>query len=122
MSVMDLSPVIGSLGTGKVRVTRASATTWVDGDAVPGSTSRFWVDAIVQPMPQEEVRRLPEGDRPVEPVVIFTRRKLKAASVAEQTPGDLIDYGGCTYEVLTVGNWSAQSNHYRCTAGRIDAG
>ena len=55
------------------------------------------ITAIVMPTSPNDVQFLPEGERFLPSIKIYTVKPLKI--------GDLVDYLGETYKIKTVGNW-----------------
>ena len=52
---------------------------------------------IVMPTSPNDVQLLPDGERFLPSIKIYTENPLKI--------GDLVDYLGVTYKIKTVGNW-----------------
>lgn len=74
----------------------------IENDA-PSSTT---MDAVVQPSGPKDVERLPEGERTIESIVIFTSTPLVAADVTAQVRSDEIEWRGKRYEVRAVEDWT----------------
>lgn len=58
---------------------------------------------IVMPTSPNDVQLLPEGERFLPSIKIYTENPLKI--------GDLVDYLGVTYKIKTVGNWGDYGYH-----------
>ena len=58
---------------------------------------------IVMPTSPNDVQFLPEGERFLPSIKIYTGKPLKI--------GDLVDYLGVTYKIKTVGNWGDYGYH-----------
>nr|DAS95350.1 MAG TPA: head closure knob [Caudoviricetes sp.] len=58
---------------------------------------------IVMPTSPNDVQFLPEGERFLPSIKIYTEKPLKI--------GDLVDYLGVTYKIKTVGNWGDYGYH-----------
>lgn len=58
---------------------------------------------IVMPTSPSDVQFLPEGERFLPSIKIYTEKPLKV--------GDLVDYLGVTYKIKTVGSWGDYGYH-----------
>jgi hypothetical protein len=117
---MNLSGVIDSLGqSGPIDVTRGSPGTWVNGRYVPGPTSQLTLDAVVAPARARDLKRLPEGQRTEETKVVLTKEALHTAHAPDGSPADRISYGGETYEVVSVEDWSAVAGFWYVLAEKV---
>lgn len=58
---------------------------------------------IVMPTSPNDVQLLPDGERFLPSIKIYTENPLKI--------GDLVDYLGVTYKIKTVGNWGDYGYH-----------
>lgn len=61
------------------------------------------MSVIVMPTSPNDVQFLPEGERFLPSIKIYTENPLKI--------GDLVDYLGETYKIKTVGNWGDYGYH-----------
>jgi hypothetical protein len=116
---MSLSDAILSLSTGTYTVTRPGAGTWTNGLFVEGTASTFQIQASVQPASPKDLQRLPEGERTMNVIVIFTTTELLLASQAARTLSDRIAYRGANYEVEDVDVWES-GGFWKCLARKIE--
>ena len=120
-SVLHLSDVVDSLGTGLVKVERAQrSVTFTDGNASVDPPDVVEIQAIVQPASPRDLLRLPENDRTRELVIVFTKEPLEVASPTTGKAGDVVRYGGRLYEVIRREDWEVQSGHFRCYASKLE--
>ena len=117
MTVVDVSEALRGI-TESVSVTRIAAGSRTLGRWTDGSTSVITIDACVQPATDEDMQRLPEGQRIEETISIFTTTELKTVSVDGQTPADRVSYDGEVYEVQSVTPWSEVGGYYHVLAKR----
>ncbi len=84
-------------------VTRSAASTYTGGRLDTPTTAALSISASVQPLTGRDLKRLPEGSRVSDALVLFTTTELKTSG-AGQSP-DLIAIGGESYEVQNVEAW-----------------
>ena len=101
---MSLRDSIAAFSTGTYTVTRRAAGSLVEGTYTPGATSTFSIDASIQPVTGRNVKAMPEGRRPEELRVVYTRTELVAVSPGHGV-GDVVTYKGEPWEVVTSQQW-----------------
>lgn len=95
----------GSTGQVTVSVTRYGQATLDRGQFTQSTTSFNITDANIQPADQSDIIRLPEGQREMDTLVIFTATPLYGVT-SGRSKADRIDYNGKTYEVYSVSTYS----------------
>jgi hypothetical protein len=118
--MMHLGGIIGSLPTTTITVTRRSAGSFTNGVYGGGSTTTLTLSAIVAPASPREVQVLPEGLQDAAILSIHTRELLRTA-IENGVQADRLTYGGKTYEVKRVEDWSAQAGYYKSLATEVEA-
>jgi hypothetical protein len=78
---------------------------YVDGIAVPGSTSTFDIKATVAPATGQDVMILPEGNRTEETRMVYTATQLKGGGEGSATERDQVTIDGGAWEVKAVQTW-----------------
>lgn len=103
------------LGSITVTVRRQSPLSYVNGEAVRGSESTFTALVSIQPMSGREREDLPEGYRTKRVSKLYTRSDLHVLDVDTATPGDIVEYDGTDWEILSARDFT---DHSRPTAHR----
>lgn len=109
------------LGNQKIKVTqRAVGSRGTDGRWDDGaSTVTTGVDATVDPIDDEMLKTLPEGERKGVWMVLITEFELEAADEKTGYSGDLVEYEGDTYEVYRVRRYRRVIPHLEVWVRRI---
>ena len=93
---------------------KSTATTYVNGKAVPGSTATSTIVASIQPLSGQEMLLLPEARRTSQAVVIYTATPLRVANSVAGLDADIITYSGSDYEILSCEPWQSDViSHYK---------
>lgn len=121
---MSLNEAIDSLGTGAYTVTRTTGETIVDGILVPGTTSTFSINAVIEPA--TGLQRVTggfemisgyDGQKTQDVQVVYTRTQLNVRTPT--TAPDQVTFRGRQYIVFRCEPWDLASYgsnnevHYR---------
>lgn len=91
---------------GGLTATRRAPGTEVYGDYVEGASSTYIAHpAIVYPASGRELEQLPEGQRTREVINVLTPREMLVAQDPAGNPGDLFQYQGGTYLIISSKYW-----------------
>ena len=120
-----LNPPLLLVGSVTLDVTRTTATTYVNGRAVPGTSSVVQVVANVQPvLKSPDTYLLPEADRSKAVLKVYTKgtslRQLKEGDGGWSA--DRFTWDGDLYEVMKVIDYRmGVLNHYKalCSRGEL---
>ena len=108
---MNLSRLVDRFATGTYTVTRTgAATSYTDGKRSAPSTSTFTAVASLQPMPGQELARLPEGLRDRDVRVFWTKVALQCGPGVEP---DRVAVGSDTWQVEECKDWTGLGNYFR---------
>lgn len=103
-------------------ITRRTASTYVDGDVVLGTTTMVNIEANVQPLKDAELLLLPEADRSREWVKVYTADVIR--SQREGPSGyaaDTFIWLGDVYKVIKVKTYSmGLLDHTRAMCARVE--
>lgn len=99
-------------------VTRSPAPALLNGRAVPGATAEVTIRACVQPSNGRDLLLLEEGMRTREAVTIYTPDFIRTAT-DDGAPPDVLPYGGETWQVQTVKDWSGAGGYYKGIAIKV---
>jgi hypothetical protein len=110
VSSTGILPLLGTvrrLSTNGYTVARAGAGTY-DGHGrfVPGVPLNFTIRASIQPLTGRDLLRLPQGLRTEWYIKIITDTPLRTAIAPNGNVADVVTYGGNTFEVEKVFDWS----------------
>ncbi len=85
-----------------------SAGSYIKGRWVSGIEEEQMFEGSVQPTNGKDMQLLPEGKRSNETVKIYATANIPFTSADEsnKVEGDIIEYNGKQYEVVTVKKWS----------------
>lgn len=87
-------------------------------------SSPISIKCSVQPLGEGKKKIiLPDGVRTDEALVLRTRYELKGSDNYETYEGDIVEYGGYTYEIFTKSNWTGfglPSDHFKYILKRVD--
>lgn len=114
----NLSGAIRNLSTGSYPVERSGPTTWANGLAVSGPSTSFTITAVIHPAGEKDLRRLPEGERSGDLIVVFTRTHLRTAEAGGGL-SDRVTYQGRAYEIEDVENWGEAGDYFKAIARRV---
>jgi hypothetical protein len=103
---MDVSSLIASFSTGTYTVTRTTARSLSKGKATAGTASTTTITAAVWPASGNDLRRLPEGRRATESLIVMTATELYVGGQGESYDADTVSIGGESYEVSDVDPWT----------------
>jgi hypothetical protein len=116
MANPDLSDVVLDFAD-TLTVTRAARVTYSSaGDPVSASTSTLTVQATWQPATGRDLRRVPEGLRTEEGVVLFSTSLLRAGGGTYEP--DVVTIEAESYQVATVERWGS---YWRAVAVKVGA-
>jgi hypothetical protein len=121
VSLARLASTITRLGGGPVTITRPGAPTLDAGRVVEGRSTVVTTQASVQPVSGRELLRLPEGLRTRELVAVYSPVELRTANATSGALADQVAYGGATYEVQLVEDWSRLGGYWRGIAAKRGA-
>lgn len=110
MSLVDLSGAIDVNKSGTYTVTRYDGTEYDGGRELEPGTSTLEITASVQPATGQDLKRLPEGQRDEEALMLFTAVELRGGSGGRRPDTVLIDGG--TFQVANVQRWQPLGNFY----------
>lgn len=114
---------MGILGEEPITLIRATpGTRNALGVFVPGATASSTIKASVQPLDQDEVASLPEGERRKDWLKLYTRTKIEPANQYTSEAGDRVIIDGVTYEAREAPRWRKVCPHYRVFVVRIQEG
>lgn len=115
---MALVDVIASFATpGPYTVTRTTASTYLNGRLVAGTTSQFTITASVQPVSGRDLKALPEARHGEEVRVVYTTTALN--TLIPTHAADVVTLDSEPWEVFRVERWQAFGNtHYRAFVAR----
>lgn len=128
MTILDnLAGVVDNFQIpGGVKLERRTSSIDGDGNPVRGEPRRTQLQPVtVHPARGRDLLRLPEGDRTLETIVVFTREQLHTAREGVNEEADVLLYnsggGENRYVVVSAEDWNAQSGHWRCMAQRRES-
>lgn len=119
-----LNPPLLLVGRVTLDVTRTTATTYVNGRAVPGTSEVVQVIANVQPvLKSTDTIMLPEADRSKAVLKVYTKgeslRQLREGDAG--WAADRFEWDGVTYEVMKVIDYRmGVMNHYKALCSRVE--
>lgn len=114
---MRLSPVVESFAT-TVTLTRTAEGSYVEGRYVPGVSTTSELRAAVSPASPRDLQALPEGLRTEQLMQFFASVALRTAEAAG-SPADRVTFGGYTYEIQHVEDWSVQAGYWRAVGVKV---
>lgn len=104
-----------------ISVTRRAAGSYEDGVWVDGETEEISLSAIVQPMRSRELLNFPEAQRTRQAIKIYCDTELQTADEDAGTRADLVAYGGRSYEVHQVDQYTELGlGHFKAVAFKVD--
>lgn len=84
-------------------LTRRQPGRYVRGNWQESETfQQVFIDASIQPVTYDELQLLPDGQRTIERIDIYTEFALIAADKKKSTLGDLVLFRGAQFEVIAV--------------------
>ena len=108
MPLVDLGPTVLECSPTTLSVTRFTEVGFEDGVGIDPDEETIVVQASVQPLDNEELMRLPEGDRTEGGVSVF--------SVVRLQPRDQFKYNGISYEVQSIEDWFDLGGYFKSIA------
>lgn len=97
-----------------------STTTWgSDGRPAAPTTSDSTIMASVQPLGEQELQNLPEGQRQRSPRRVYTTVALQTADPDTDTDADQLVIDGEAYQIQSVTRHRSVIPHYRGLALRL---
>lgn len=129
---MSVNESIDGLANATLTVTRTNTTgAYVDGIWVPGTTTTFTIDAVIQPafnlnrvIGGADLEGSVENERVVEIYQIHTRTELKTRKKGPPAiEPDLVEYDGAQWTVARVEKWDLDGEaHYHAVITRVTKG
>jgi hypothetical protein len=119
---MNLAGVISSLGSGTYSVTRAAPGnfgTVEDGRYSAAPTTTLQVKASIQPVSEKDLQRLPEGERSINRIVVFTATALQTSQAPDGPPADIITWNGKQYQIEDSDTWAEMAGYNRYVARKV---
>lgn len=102
-----------------ISVSRASGSySSATGNWTPGAATVFTADAHVQPATPKDLRMLPENERTIESIAIYTVDGLRTSDVSTGQMADVVTWSGRTWRVRAVESWTAQAGYAKAIAQR----
>lgn len=126
MPFADLgSVVLAAFGAASAVTLRRYAAGSYDaatGQWTSGAVTTSSVMAAVQPLGPRELELLPENERTIEAVGIYTRSALLTSNVLTGQQADEIVWDGKIHKVVRVEDWTRQARYARAFAVRLGDG
>jgi hypothetical protein len=113
---LDLSSTIETFAM-DVTCRRPAPPTVTNGRPTAGAQTSFTVRALVRPIPGEELRQMPEGERSDAGIRAWVLTALRTTRVLE--PADLIEWEGEDWKVTRVEAAQPQGRYWRVDAMRL---
>jgi hypothetical protein len=110
------------LGKSTVTVRRQSAGSYVAGEWIKGAEISETLEVSIQPTSGKDREDLPEGYRTTDTQKLYTYGVLNMLDVGSKTPGDIVEFDGSDWEVLTYRDYSrhiAPTSHRKYFISRI---
>jgi len=107
---VNLAHVVSRFGSTYTVTRTSAATSYSDGKRATPSTSTLSVTGVVQPVPGQELNRLPEGLRDRDVRVFWTTVALQGGSAVEP---DRVAIGSDTWQVEECRDWTGLGNYFR---------
>lgn len=122
MSILDLSGVVDSFALpGGISVERYEVGGYdSEGFPLPDVINLTPMTAVVHVATSRDLQRLPEGERTLETIIVFTKVPLLTSDTTSKIKADVVRYATKRYRVVLSENWLAQSGHYRCWCQLIE--
>jgi len=118
---VNAADLIDAFGTDCTLRRPDGPVTFVKGEAVAAEVTESTFVAYVEPITGYQLQSMEEGQRAREPILILTTIELRAASVANQTAGDVVLHNSIQYEISKVSHY-AQTDlaHWEAEALRVE--
>ena len=104
--ILPLRATIRRLATNSYTVVRNGAGSFTQGRYIPGIPVSFTINASIQPLDGRDLLRLPQGSRTEWYIKIYTATPLRVVIAPAGNSSDVVSYGGNTFEVEKVFDWS----------------
>lgn len=112
-------PSFAMTKTKSLTILRYPLNTYVRGRPVQGTPTSVTIKANIQPVKPHELLILPEADRTRATLKLFSVSQMRTAQEGKHD-ADRFVYGGYTYEIKAVKEWSmGVLNHYWALAVRV---
>jgi hypothetical protein len=99
-------------------VSRTAAGDHVNGEWTPGATSAIQIKGAVMQATPNDLKQLPEGERSIESIVIFSRAPFQMSDSETQLQADVVTYRSRTWRVRSCANWSELAGFYKTICQR----
>lgn len=121
--MINVAALVHSMNVGPLTVQRANAPSQnANGGFVPAATSPVTVNPVaVHTAPMRELLRMPEADRNIETIQLYTLVRLYAAERDTGRTADLVEYQGRSYRVIRVDDYSANGGAWMAYAQLVEA-
>lgn len=106
--------------TADLSIERYGGGSWADGRWVNEQPTAVALTAHVQPMGQEAKQILPEGDRTRDGITVWSTTAIRPVQRSEGKPGDVVLWGGKSYEVVALTDWSSQGDYWEAGCIKVD--
>lgn len=104
--ILPLGATVRHLATNTYNVQRASAGNFAKARYGPNGLVNFSIKASIQPLNGRDLLRLPQGSRTEWYIKVITQAPLRTVIAPAGNVADVITYGGNTFEVEKVFDWS----------------
>ncbi len=104
-----------------VPILREEAGAYVDGRYVPGATSAFNIQAVVQPSRPEDLAKIEEGRRTSAGISVWTTTELRTAD-APLSGGhqpDVLTFDSETWQAQTVSDWDTHGGYHKVICTKV---
>lgn len=109
----DFTDVI-AMADSYLEVERREPGEFVDGVYHKDETPcRFCITGSIQPATNEEIQRLPEGQRTREVFKLYTTHQLRVGDAKQEEEPDIVRWSGKRFEVSAEGAWKHLGNYYK---------
>lgn len=113
-----ITPLLGLEPATRIRPV-ASSTRDSDGYSVEADPVLTPITGSFQPFPGARLQTLPEGERQMGQLEVYTTAELRTADQSSGAGADRVTYNGVTYEVREVARWPQLLPHYQARLVRL---
>lgn len=113
-----ITPLLGLEPATRIRP-MASSTRDSDGYTVEAAPVLTPITGSFQPFPGARLQTLPEGERQMGQLEVYTTAELRTADQNSGAGADRVTYNGVTYEVREVARWPQLLPHYQARLVRL---
>jgi hypothetical protein len=89
------------------------------GHMTPGASSELAREMLAVPATARDLQVLPEGLRTEQTMMFFDTQDLRSVAAVGQ-PADRVLYGGSTYELQHVYDWSEQAGYWQALGVKVE--